>query len=124
MKKSNTSKSNSPTSETVPHFDAKSPVKYYTGGAGPSRELAEYNTQVLGRELKLLNVLFKEDREFAEAMWGGDELSLRIVHPKKPGDVIYAAYDRWGFVLDNTRSDLDQETLEVTVKAIKDWYFD
>ena len=97
-------------------------IRDYKGGAGPSKKQAEHNTRVLAQELKKLNIPFKENREWAKFYWDGDDLILEIFHPKKVGEIMMVGYDRWGFVIENVDSPVDQGTLKDTVAAIKKWY--
>ena len=91
----------------------------YKGGGGPTKEQADINTKALGQELDKKNILFVPDREYAKELWDGDDLNLKITHPKTK-EVIYVGYDRWGFV--SGTLDLDQDNLIVTVANIELWY--
>lgn len=100
-------------------------LKPYNGPAGPTQEQADHNTQVLAQELLKLEIPSKEDREYAQLLWGGDDLNLEIFHPTKPGQIIHAGYDRWGFCVegDGCFDNIDQATLKETITAIKTWFF-
>ena len=92
----------------------------YTGPGGPDKEQADNNTLFLGTKLKEAGIPYEEDREYADDMWGGDDLNLRITHPKSSKE-IWVGYDRWGFVVDCS-GDIDQDSLEKTIKYIVEWY--
>jgi len=92
----------------------------YRGGAGPTKEKADNNTLYLGQLLKATNIPFTEDREYSKEMWGGDTLNLKIV---KEREIAYAGYDRWGFCVDGIEEiDIDQDSPQATIEAIKKWY--
>lgn len=94
----------------------------YSGPAGPTEKQIENNTKFLAGELENRNILYKEDREYAEKMWGGNDLNLIIIHPIT-GKKAIVGYDRCGFCIDGINSKMDQECLESTVGYLKDWYF-
>jgi hypothetical protein len=100
----------------------KQKVEYkpYKGGGGPEKNQADNNTKHLGQELKKIGIEFKEDRAYAKKLWDGDDLNLKLQHPKTK-KTAYIGYDRWGFVSEGLNTDLDQASLQDSIDAIKNW---
>jgi hypothetical protein len=94
----------------------------YEGPGGPTQEQADNNTRYLGQLLNEAGIPFEEDRDYAKELWDGDDLNLKITNKK--GEVVYAGYDRWGFVVEGHpfMQALDQEDVEITLTYIKSWY--